>query len=248
MIEETKPIPVRGPESSRTLFFIRQIFDLQLKTIVFHLRTLLPTFRGTVLDIGAGESPWRFLMDKSVSYQGLDIKSADKFGMSEQKDVIYYEGTIYPFSNSTFDAAICVEVLEHSSNPDLLLSEAFRVLRPGGIFILTVPWSARLHYKPFDFNRFTRYKLNEMLTQAGFIDIAIRERGNDICAVANKMVIITWRLTAAKKDIFYLLNLYLIISCLFITTIFILCAHITLLLNLGSRDDPLGYFVECRKK
>jgi len=246
--EITKPIPVKGPENSRALFFIRQIFDLQLKTIVSHLRTLLPTFRGSVLDIGAGESPWRFLIDSTVSYQGLDIKSADQFGMSEQRDVIYYDGSIYPFLDCTFDAAICVEVLEHTPDPVLLISEAFRVLRPGGIFALSVPWSARIHHKPFDFNRFTRYQLNEMLRQAGFINIVIAERGNDICTVANKMIVISWRLASAKKDIFYLLNFFLIIFCFIITAIFIFFAHTSLFLNLGSKDDPLGYFVRCRKK
>lgn len=243
----TKPIPVKGPEASGLLFSLRQVFDLQLKTIVFYLRTLLPTLTGNVLDIGAGQAPWRIFLNRSVRYQGVDVWSADQFGMNEQKDVIYYDGTILPFQDCTFDAAICIEVLEHASEPGLLLSEAFRVLKPGGTFALTVPWSARAHHIPFDFHRFTRYQLATMLSKAGFVEVEIKERGNDICAVANKLIVIAWRLLMPTKKIHLAWTLPLAIVDLFFASIFLLCAHFSLRFNLGSKEDPLGYFVKCTR-
>jgi len=246
-IDRTKPIPVTGPEASRFRFYFRQIVDLQLKTIVSYLRTLLPTIRGKLLDIGAGQSPWRIFLDSSVQYQGVDIRSADQFGMSEQKDVIYYDGTILPFPDCTFDAAMCIEVLEHASNPRLLLSEAFRVVKPGGTFVLTVPWSARAHHIPWDFHRFTRYQLETMLCQAGFVGVEIRERGNDICAVANKLIIIAWRLLVPTKKIYLMWTFPLAMVELLLASIFLLCAHFSLYFDFGSKDDPLGYFVKCTR-
>jgi SAM-dependent methyltransferase len=245
--DRTKPIPVRGPETSRLIFAVRQFFDLQLKTIASPLRSLLPTFTGNVLDIGAGESPWRTFLSKSTCYQGVDIRSADQFGMSTQKDIVYYDGTTIPFAERVFDAAICIEVLEHVSEPGLLLSEAFRVMKPGATFSLTVPWSARTHHIPFDFHRFTRYQLDRMFTDAGFVDVEIHERGNDICVVANKLIVIAWRLLLPRRKIYLAWTLPLAVIDIVIASGFLLCAHISLLFNLGSKEDPLGYFVKCKR-
>ncbi|WP_233234452.1 class I SAM-dependent methyltransferase [Bordetella sp. LUAb4] len=246
-VDRTKPIPVKGPEASPSIFFVRQLFDLQLKTIAGYLRPLLPMLKGKVLDIGAGEGPWRYFLNKSAVYQGVDIRSADQFGMSEQKDVVYYDGMLLPFPDGTFDAAICIEVLEHASEPALLLSEAYRVLKPGAPFALTVPWSARTHHIPFDFHRFTRYQLDAMLAKAGFIDVRIYERGNDICAVANKLIVIAWRLLMPSRKLHFLWTLPLAILDLCVASVFLMCAHISLYFGLGSKDDPLGYFVECTR-
>lgn len=245
--DRTKPIPVEGPEASGIRFSLRQIVDLQLKTIVSHLRTVLPTIRGRVLDIGAGQSPWRVFLDSSVRYQGVDIQSADQFGMSEQQDVLYYDGAILPFPDGTFDAAICIEVLEHAGDPRLLLSEAFRVLKPGATFALTVPWSARAHHIPFDFHRFTRYQLNAMFSEAGFVELEIKERGNDICAVANKLIVIGWRLLMPSKRIHLAWTLPLALVDLCFAAVFLACAHVSLRFDLGAKEDPLGYFVRCTR-
>lgn len=245
--DRTKPIPVTGPETSRLIFSIRQLFDLQLKTIVSCLCSLLPTLSGRVLDIGAGQSPWKVFLNKLVSYQGVDVRYADHFGMEAKEDIVYYDGTILPYPDCVFDAAICIEVLEHATEPQLLLNEAFRVLKPGAILLLSVPWSARVHHVPHDFYRFTSYQLDRMLSEAGFIDVDIQERGNDICAVANKLIIIGWRLLLPEKKIYLTWTFPIAIVELCLAAVFLFCAHVSLLLNLGSKKDPLGYFVKCNK-
>jgi len=44
-----------------------------------------------------------------------------------------------PFKANTFDYVISSEVVEHVSNPDKALRELYRVLKPGGILVLTTP-------------------------------------------------------------------------------------------------------------
>lgn len=44
-----------------------------------------------------------------------------------------------PFGRDTFDVVICTEVIEHTPNPGAAISELCRVVRPGGIVIVTVP-------------------------------------------------------------------------------------------------------------
>ena len=44
-----------------------------------------------------------------------------------------------PLADLSFDTVICMEVLEHTLNPDQVLAEFWRVLRPGGALILSTP-------------------------------------------------------------------------------------------------------------
>ena len=44
-----------------------------------------------------------------------------------------------PFEAGTFDRIVCSEVLEHVPDPDVVLAEIARVLKPGGIFVASVP-------------------------------------------------------------------------------------------------------------
>lgn len=44
------------------------------------------------------------------------------------------------FPNATFDAALCSHVLEHVQEDDRAIAELYRVLRPGGLALVLVPW------------------------------------------------------------------------------------------------------------
>jgi ubiquinone/menaquinone biosynthesis C-methylase UbiE len=48
-------------------------------------------------------------------------------------------GERLPFADASFDRIICSEVLEHVPDPDLVLAEIARLLKPGGIFAASVP-------------------------------------------------------------------------------------------------------------
>ena len=126
MSEVFQPKPVK---SDNWLFLrFRCLFDLQLSTIFTRLRIEMPRLKGKVLDVGAGESPWRFLLNSESNYVGLDIANSSDFKMqSARKDITYYAGGEFPFSDEEFSAVICIETLEHVSNPSQMLSEIFRV-------------------------------------------------------------------------------------------------------------------------
>jgi SAM-dependent methyltransferase len=187
-MEAFQPISVRPPESNRLLSRLRCVLDLQLLALYAFLKPRLRPLRGSLLDVGAGESPWRE-MAPYVEYVAADAKHADSFGMRQRPDIVYYDGSKLPFPEGSFDHVLCTEVLEHVAEPRRFLSEIRRVLRSGGTLILTVPWSARLHHLPHDYHRFSRYALNAALEDPGFADVSVVVRGNDICAISNKLLV-----------------------------------------------------------
>lgn len=246
--EAFQPIPVTSPNERPIIFRLRCLVDLQLNTIVQQLRPALATFRGRVIDIGAGQSPWRVWLPIGTEYQGIDVGHAGDFGMTvRHNDVIYYDGKIMPFPDNSFDSALCIEVLEHAEEPKFLLAEISRVMKPGAVLALSVPWSARRHHIPHDYYRFTPETLLRLLSDAGFANIDIRVRGNDVGAIANKLTLLTLRLIRCKPSLFALLNWPIGLLCGMLAISFLVAAHLSSAWGLGSKEDPLGYFVCAHK-
>lgn len=246
--EGFKPIPVTSPANAPLVFFLRCVVDLQLATIARYLRPALKDLRGTVLDVGAGQSPWRGWLPSSATYQGIDIAYAADFGMQPKaKDVIYYPGEKMPLADNSYDAVLCIEVLEHTQDPRLLLSEIIRVMKGDAILLMTVPWSARRHHIPHDYRRYTREGLALVLAQAGFTSIKITERGNDVAVIANKLTVLTLRLAVPEKWWHSLATWLLALVCGALACVFIGAAHVCIALGWGSKEDPLGYFVSAIK-
>jgi SAM-dependent methyltransferase len=247
--ESFKPISVKSPSANPFIFWLRCAVDLQLKTIVSFLKPGLSRVEGKILDVGTGESPWREWLPDCTTYKGLDLDSADKFGMTvARKEIIYYDGKIIPFDASSFDIVLSVEVLEHVEDPVAFVNEIIRVLKSKGRLILTIPFSARRHHTPNDFHRFTREGLHRLLDQCGFVEIVISERGNDLCVIANKLLVVMLRLLK-KPQPFWKIIYRWPIAFLFLPALFIsfIVAHLSLLFNFGSVEDPLGYSVEAKR-
>jgi SAM-dependent methyltransferase len=244
MIDESfKPIPVKPPSGSPILFWLRCQVDLQLGSIAKALRPAMSELKGDILDVGAGESPWREWLPRECAYCGIDIRNADDYGMSKQQDVIYYDGRTIPFPEASFDGAICIEVLEHVEDPEPFMAELARVLKPQSILLLTVPWSARRHHIPHDYHRFTKERLQILLERAGFQSPDIRERGNDISAIASKLVVLTIRLVKPGNIATMAWSLPIAAFVAPLTILMLAASHASMALGLGAEEDPLGYFV-----
>ena len=242
MAEVFRPIAVRPPMENRALFLCRCLLDLQLLTIYRFLRKHLTACKGRVLDVGAGEAPWRELLDEA-EYVGVDVKAAGEFGMRRKANITYYDGTVLPFADASFDHVLCTEVLEHVPEPKKFLAELNRVLRSGGSLVLTVPWSARVHHAPHDYTRFTRFGLSLLLQSAGFSGVVIEERGNDVAVIANKLLVVTVRLLRPgnRYHVIWTWALALVLAPL--TLVALVAAHVAMLMRWGSKEDPLGYGV-----
>ncbi len=135
--------------------------------------------RGHILDLGCGNKPYESLYTPVTEKQtGCDaIQSSDN-----RVDVICL-ATDLSFGNNTFDSILCSQVLEHVYDHKKMMEEAFRVLKPGGSMVLSVPFAWELHEEPYDFFRFTRHALLELFEQAGFRVEYIKPNGGKWAAV-----------------------------------------------------------------
>jgi ubiquinone/menaquinone biosynthesis C-methylase UbiE len=218
--------------------------DLQILTIYRDLRRTLPMFKGRVLDVGCGESPYRHLLDPALTtYTGIDIVDAKDFDYTNT-DITPFDGKTIPFPDQSFEALICTEVLEHVLHHQELIGEMHRVLKPGGFGIITIPWSARYHYIPYDYFRYTPSSLKYLFRE--FSQTSITPRGSDIAVVANKLLVMWVRnLFPARKRYLPLIPFWILASPIPITAV--IAAHLSLWFRLGSEDDPLGYTIHVSK-
>lgn len=92
---------------------------------------------GSVLDIGCGIGDFLAFRKGSV---GVDVNSKLVAHCRHRGlDARVMDVNVLPFENATFDSAVLDNVLEHLVEPDLLLAEAHRVLRPQGTLVVGVP-------------------------------------------------------------------------------------------------------------
>jgi SAM-dependent methyltransferase len=119
-----------------------------------------------VLDVGAGGMPYRDLFPHVGSYVAMDIPPSPNMD-------VYGDGMALPFRDATFDSVLCNEVLEHVPEPASLMGEVARVLRPGGVLLLSTPQTWGLHAEPYDFYRYTKYGLDYLSRKAGLEVIEI---------------------------------------------------------------------------
>lgn len=246
LIESVKPVPVRVRPGlwGRIAFGFRRLLDLQTHTVWLTLANTLPKVRGSLLDVGCGEMPFRFALHPDVKYTGLDVEQAVTFDIVGDDDIRLFDGFDMPFPDNHFDNVLCTEVLEHAVDPVQLVKEMHRVLKPGGKLVLTVPFSARVHYAPYDFHRFTRFRLAEMFKAFGKADVI--PRGSDIVVIANKLIVLQWRLMLRPSRWMILHWLFAILLAP-VTALFGIIGHLAIIFGWGSVDDPLGYSIVAMK-
>lgn len=166
-------------------------------------------FKGTVLDFGCGQKPYKYLF-KNSQYRGIDFKDYSRNLDFPDDKPDYYFGEEYtknlflPFKNESFDNSVSFQVLEHHRDPELMIKEMARITKKGGLILLSCPFIYGLHEEPNDFQRFTKYKLKELFKKNNCEIVEIKEQGS-LFSVISMLINEYLSSFAAKNKLYYFL-------------------------------------------
>ncbi|OGD86897.1 hypothetical protein A2164_00995 [Candidatus Curtissbacteria bacterium RBG_13_35_7] len=126
-------------------------------------------FSGKILDVGGGRVRGMF-KKKNEKWVTVDIEK--KFN----PDVVASVEKL-PFKNESFNSIKATELFEHVDNFEKGLSECTRVLKKGGLLIISSPFLYPLHPDPFDFQRLSLQKWSNLAKKNGLKILKIEEQG-----------------------------------------------------------------------
>jgi len=146
-----------------------------------HLYGYLNSFAngGYVLDYGSGDRPYeKMLLRKFNKYIAVDyIPTSKKFC---KKPDIYINSSELPFLSNVIDCIVFTEVMHYLYDPKIVVAELYRILKPGGKLIGSVPFAFGEDDPPNDFYRYTYFSLKKIFEDACFEIINIEYVGDMI--------------------------------------------------------------------
>lgn len=143
-----------------------------LNAVLEPLLPKTPDFK--LLDIGCGAGNMIHHLSRYGQVKGLEIDPRPvKKAQERGYDVDQFDATQpMPFDENTFDAVTTLDVIEHNEDDLAILADSYRILKPGGHMIITVPAFMWLWTYNDDINahvrRYTAGELRQKLSQTGF--------------------------------------------------------------------------------
>lgn len=149
-----------------SIFSPRRYYLMQLRKQVEAVVSLfISPLKGqlVIADYGCGNMPYQPLVKPYVKqYIGIDLAE------NKNADIhIDPEGKI-AMEDASVDLVLSTQVLEHVENPIFYLTEALRILKPGGKLIISTHGYWMFHPDPTDYWRWTSAGLNKIITERGF--------------------------------------------------------------------------------
>ena len=138
---------------------------------------------GIVLDIGSADRWLESALFPSARYVAFDYP-ATACNLYGTRPDVFGDAAYLPFADGVVDAVACYEVLEHVADPDRVLAEIRRVLSPGGVAELSMPFLYPVHDAPYDYQRWTRHGWDKRAMKAGLELERIHAANHQLAAAA----------------------------------------------------------------
>jgi SAM-dependent methyltransferase len=198
-------------------------------------------YKGILYDLGSGESPFRdFFLQYAEQYIAVDWSGSFH---TTNADIAADLNKPLPIESEVADAVVSLSVLEHLCEPQMMLNEAFRILKPRGGIVLQVPWQWWIHEAPYDYFRYTPYGLKYLFQKAGFVNILVEAQAGYFTTTVLKWNYFTRRFIRGPKPLRWLIKAILL-------PFWYLGQKIAPLLDKLDRNWALetsGYYVTARK-
>jgi SAM-dependent methyltransferase len=168
--------------------FLHELHAYKLRTLHALFTKYIPA-GGRVADVGCGRSLFADIGARfpfSIVAGDLDFASVrDRAREVAHQRWGVFDASTLPFADATFDALFAGEVIEHVPDARLTLREWARVLKRGGIAIITTPNRERLVARV---NRMEQPYSRDHLSELSYAELAgplLRESGFDFLQQAN---------------------------------------------------------------
>ncbi len=166
--------------------------------------------KGDLMDFGCGRKPYRSLFHLNT-YLGVDVEVSGHDHRKEEIDV-YYDGKSLPFPDEKFDSLFSSETFEHIFNLEQMVPELYRVLKPGGQFLLTVPFVWDEHEVPFDYGRYSSFGIRHLLEKNGFEIVSLEKTGHFFLVIGQLWILYLFNLIRTPNKYLNLILCLLFIS------------------------------------
>jgi SAM-dependent methyltransferase len=131
----------------------------------------VPADHLNVLDVGGRLQPYRPLVEHRLTrYVAVDLQSTPLVNMIGRAESL-------PLADEMFDLVFCTQVLEYIYEPARVTAEIYRVLKPGGILLISVPTIA-MRDADEEYWRFQPASLRKLL--AAFSSVEIAAEGSSV--------------------------------------------------------------------
>lgn len=128
---------------------------------------------GSILDIGGSrESGYQELV------KGDHVWTVVNYGDQHPgQDLNFNAEEKFPLEDASYDNAMTMNVIEHIWDTHNVFSEVNRILKPGGLFVSSVPFMHHVHGSPDDYNRYTESAFRKYASKYNFDIIYIEPLG-----------------------------------------------------------------------
>lgn len=146
------------------------------------LARLAPAVAGVVLEVGAPRVPrGRWAPPRAGVRRWIRLNLAP----AERPDVVG-DAVALPLRAASVDCVVCLETLQYTTSPDGAMAEIARVLAPGGVALVAVPFLHRAD-GPTDRHRFTEPRVRELVAAAGLRLETLAAQGRFFTTLANQL-------------------------------------------------------------
>lgn len=222
------------------------------------VRMLKTTFgvigkKQVLIDLGCGRRPYYDLY-KPHFERTIGIEHPDTDFPKENID-IFCTADAVPLENGIADVILCTEVLHDIAEPDTVLREINRLLKPGGILILTTPFLVPVVDGKIDHYRYTRNGLTYIIHKSG-MKVRSVEPVSDIFGVMTTLYVKPWlriwNVIAKKtgwKGFYSVYNPLMWITAIFPQTFYLVLSDLPVFRQLFRKFNygSIGYYTIAEK-